>query len=398
MMQKKLPALACLLLVATASLAQNSQLCQGAYYTEEQGAQKLAQVQAPINTFMKWFEHSDSIRRQLKTGMEMTIPPDKTPLNPKYRNKQTFDGYSVEAVIFESVPGFYVTGNLYRPTATAAPKSLAAIVCPHGHWDQAQDYGRFRADMQYRCASFAKMGAVVFSIDMIGYGESQQLDHEYPKGVAIQTWNMMRSIDFLLSLPEADPERVAVTGASGGGTQTFLATALDDRIKVSIPVVQVSAHFFGGCMCESGMPIHRTGDKVFSNTEIAAVAAPKPMLVISDGKDWTKNTPNVEFPFLQYIYRLYGQRENVENAHFGDEGHDYGKNKRLAAYKFLAKHLGMNISNIQNKKGVVDEKFVKVVGRKSLEYFKPGETDGFIKGDKVWEVFTAPTETPLEAK
>jgi len=269
MIQKTLPALACLMLAAIALPAQNTQLCQGAYYTEEQGAQKLAKVQAPINTFIKWRAHADSIKRQLRAGMEMTIPPEKTPLNPKYRNKQTFDGYTVEAVIFESLPGFYVTGNLYRPTAAAAPKSLAAIVCPHGHWDQPEDYGRFRADMQYRCASFAKMGAVVFSIDMIGYGESQQLDHEYRNGVAIQTWNMMRSIDFLLSLPEADPERVAVTGASGGGTQTFLATALDDRIKVSIPVVQVSAHFFGGCMCESGMPIHRTGDKVFSNAEIA---------------------------------------------------------------------------------------------------------------------------------
>jgi uncharacterized protein len=392
MMKKTLSTLACIVLTMTAGFSQSSALCQGAYYTEQQGAEKLAQVQASLNSFSRWLEHSDSIQQRLRTGMEMNIPPDRGPLNPKFRNKQTFDGYSVEAVIFESVPGFYVTGNLYRPTAPAPPKSLAAIVCPHGHWSKPEDYGRFRADMQYRCASFAKMGAVVFSIDMIGYGESQQLDHEYSKGVAIQTWNIRRSIDFLLSLPEADPNRVAVTGASGGGTQTFLATALDDRIKVSIPVVQVSAHFFGGCMCESGMPIHRTGDKVFSNAEIAAVAAPRPMLIISDGADWTKNTPNVEFPFIQHVYKMYGHGDKVENAHFAKEGHDYGKNKRLAAYNFLAKHLGMNISNIQNKKGKVKEKFVKVVDRKSLEYFQPGETDNFIKGDKVWEAFVEATE------
>jgi hypothetical protein len=250
--------------------------------------------------------------------------------------------------------------------------------------------------MQYRCAAFAKMGAVVFSIDMIGYGESQQLDHKYPKGVAIQTWNVIRSIDFLTSLPEVDEKRVAVTGASGGGTQTFLATALDERIAVSIPVVQVSAHFFGGCTCESGMPIHREGDKVYSNVEIAALAAPRPMLVISDGEDWTKNTPNVEFPFLQHVYKLNLKKDLVENAHFAKEGHDYGKNKRLAAYNFLAKHLGMNINNIKNKKGIVDERFVKVVDRKSLEYFKPGETADFIKGDAVWDVFIAPVETPVQ--
>src|ERR1044071_6019613 len=299
---KKLMILVTAALTSIVGSAQNSLLCQGAYYTEPEGAAMLAKVSASIHSLDDWQQHADSIRRQLRAGMELEKFLARTPLNPKSRNKQVLDGYSVEAVVFESVPGFYVTGNLYRPAAKAASKSLAAIVCPHGHWDKPEDYGRFRADMQYRCAAFAKMGAIVFSVDMIGYGESQQLDHEYPKGVAIQTWNVMRIIDYLLTFPEVDANRVAVTGASGGGTQTFLSTALDDRIKVAVPVVQVSAHFFGGCMCESGMPIHRTGNKIFSNVEIAALAAPRPMLVVSDGDDWTKNTPNVEFPFIQKIY------------------------------------------------------------------------------------------------
>ncbi len=370
------------------------ELCQGAYYTEQQGAEKLMQVLASIRSLKGWQAHADSIRHQLRTGMEFNKFPAKTPLNPKFRNKQIFNGYSVEAVVFESVPGFYVTGNLYRPTSTSEPKSLAAIVCPHGHWDKPEDYGRFRNDMQLRCAAFARMGAMVFSIDMIGYGESQQLDHTYPKGVAIQTWNVMRTIDFLLTFPEVDPARVAVTGASGGGTQTFLSVALDDRIAVSIPVVQVSAHFFGGCMCESGMPIHRTGNKVFSNAEIAAVAAPRPMLVISDGDDWTRNTNQVEYPFIQSIYTLYGKQSMVENAHFANEKHDYGKNKRLAAYRFLSKHLGMKLSNIQDQNGAVDESFVTIADRKSLEYFQPGETDKLIKGDAVWARFKAASLLP----
>jgi len=369
------------------SISAFAQLCQGNYYTESEGAQKLIQVLTTIHSLKDWNRHADSIRAQMKIGMGFEKFPERTPLNPRFRNKQVLDGYTVEAVIFESVPGFYVTGNLYRPTGTLAEKSIAAIVCPHGHWDKPEDYGRFRNDMQYRCASFAKMGAAVFSLDMIGYGESQQLPHEYPKGVAIQTWNVMRVIDFLLTLPEVDPKRVAVTGASGGGTQTFLSTALDDRIKVSMPVVQVSAHFFGGCTCESGMPIHKAGDKVFSNVEIAALAAPRPLLIISDGEDWTKNTPRVEFPFIKTIYTLYGKPELAENAHFADEGHDYGKNKRIIAYNFLSRNLGMDISKISDNQGKIDESFVTIIDRKTLEYFKPGETKGFIKGDQVYQAF-----------
>ncbi|WP_161891332.1 alpha/beta hydrolase family protein [Pontibacter russatus] len=332
----------------------SAMLCQGAYYTEAEGKASLEKFAATYRDQQGWEERAARIRKGMVEGMSLAHIPQNTPLKPIIHSKRIYDGYTVENVAFESLPGFFVTGNLYRPTQKQP--SYAGILATHGHGPD----GRVQEYTQKRCATLARMGAIVFAYDMVGYADATQCSHKHPQALALQTHNSRRAVDFLLSFPEVDAKRIGVTGESGGGTQAFFLTALDDRIAVSVPVVMVSAHFFGGCSCESGMPVHKSEDHQTSNVEIAALAAPRPMLLISDGKDWTKNTPEVEYPYIMDIYRLYGREEQVENLHLPDEGHDYGINKRKGAYAFLAKHLKLSLKAVTNEKGEIDESFVTV--------------------------------------
>lgn len=348
--------------------SKESMLCVGYYWTEAEGKAFLEKMRNEYTTASDWKKRAKAIRSQILAGAGLRKFPHKCPLNPIFGDKRIYDGYQVQNVAFESLPGVYVTGSLYTPLEIKG--KIPGILNTHGHWSKIEDYGRYRADAQKRFAVMARMGAIVFAYDMVGYGQLADFGwaHKHPEALRLQLWNSIRSIDFILSVG-ADPKRLAITGASGGGTQTFLLTAVDDRIAVSVPVVQVSAHFFGGCICESGMPIHKRADFQTNNVEIAACAAPRPMLLVSDGDDWTKNTPLVEYPHVKYIYGLFGKPDLVGNVHLPNDKHGYDYNKRAAVYPFLAKHLGLDVTKAFNPDGTLNESTIVIEEIRALYPF-----------------------------
>lgn len=343
--------------------SQDRLLCQGSYWTEDEGNLKMKEFAAKWDDRSSWEQRAQMLKQGILDGMEFDkMPKIRGQFNPISHSKRIMDGYTVENIALECFPGYYITGNVYRPTQQR--DSYAGILSPHGHWED----GRMRDDMQFRCAALARMGAVVFAYDLLGYGESQQVEHKIPFALLLQTYSGMRVLDYLLSLPDIDPDRIGMTGASGGGTQTFILTAIDDRIKVSAPVVMVSAHFFGGCECESGMPIHRSENHQTNNVEIAALCAPRPMLLISNGDDWTRNNPRIEYPYIKDVFSLYNAEHKVEHVHFPAGRHDYGYTKRVIAYNFFAHHLDLN-SGALPFDGAYRENFVTLLTKAELSVF-----------------------------
>jgi hypothetical protein len=325
--------------------------------TVEDGQEKLAYLASKYNDRLSWEKRKTDLRPCMLEALQLWPMPAKLKSKTIITNKRIMDGYSIENIAIETLPGVYVCGSLYKPLKIKG--KIPVMLCPDGHFGD----GRYRADGQYRYAMLARMGAMAISYDLFAWGESllqfKGEDHRRSLAMTVQALNSFRILDYMLSLKEADPNRVGITGASGGGSQTMLITALDDRIKLSVPVVMLSSYFSGGCPCESGQPVHLCGGGT-NNDELAAMAAPRPQLVISDGGDWSANVPDTDLPYLKKIYGYYGKPDMVQNAHFPKEGHDYGKSKRLAMYDFVAKQFNLNINAVKGADGKVEESKVTI--------------------------------------
>ena len=330
-----------------------------------------------------WEKRAEEVRLRIRVSQGLFPEPTKTPLNAVVHGRIEMDDYTVEKVFFESMPGFFVTGNLYRPRGKAGPHP--AVLCPHGHWPDARFAIRGDAEMKQELASggerlpesgrsifqslgvgLARMGCIAFIYDMLGNSDSQQISmalaHGFKKQrpeasapdgwgffsaqaelrlqsvMGLQTWNSIRSIDFLTTLPDVDAKRIGMTGASGGGTQTFIAAAIDPRIAVSIPCVMVSTAMQGGCTCENASLL-RIGT---GNIEIAALFAPKP-LAMTAADDWTKEMETKGFPELQQLYKLMGAPENVALWPKLQFGHNYNSPTREHIYSWFNKHFALGV-------------------------------------------------------
>jgi hypothetical protein len=288
----------------------------------------------------EWQRRAAYLRERILASAGLVPLPEKTPLNAQVFDERRHEGYSVFKVYFESLPGFFVTGNLYKP---AGPGPFPAILSPHGHWV----YGRFEnsaiASVPGRAINLAEQGFVVFAYDMIGYNDSRQLGHDFGGRreslwglslAGLQLWNSIRGVDFLQSLAYVDRDRIGATGASGGGTQVFLAAAVDERIKVAAPVNMISLHMQGGCLCENEPGLRLDTN----NVELAATIAPRPLLMVSATGDWTKNTLTSEYPAMRRLYALAGAEDRVHAVQF-DAPHNYNRDSREAVYAWMARWL-----------------------------------------------------------
>ena len=337
----------------------------------------------PARSPEEWEKRKAYVRRILRVTLGLWPMPNKSPLNPIIHGKIDRSDYTVEKVCIESIPGFYVTGNLYRPKGKTGRRP--GVLSPHGHFPggRFQDAGldavrqqitkgaeRFeeggRSFMQSRCVQLARMGCVVFHYDMIGYGDSVQIPlnvaHRFSQlrvkfkepssrgfysasaelrlqnPMGLHTYNSIRALDFLIGLPDVDPNRIAVTGGSGGGTQTFMLCAVDERPLVSVPVVIVSTTRQGGCTCEniSGLRIGTY------NLEFTALHAPKPLLLISANDD-TRTMPERGFPELKQHYKILGAEQNVSHVALLQFPHNYNYVSRAAMYRWLNRYLKLGL-------------------------------------------------------
>jgi len=308
-----------------------------------------------IKTLPEWEARAQEIREQILVSCGLwPLPARKRPVRAHVFGKIERDGYRIEKVYLETYPGFFLAGNLYRPLGRGKGR-FPGILNPHGHWANGRMADTKDGSIAARCISFARQGMVAFSYDMVGYNDTRFPEADTNRALyethrtfgtnrtdqlwsislmGLQTWNSIRALDFLASLPDVDKTRLACTGESGGGTQTFMLGAVDDRLAVQAPIVMVSHTMQGGCSCENAPGLRVE----YSNMEIAAVPAPRPQILVSATGDWTKATMEVEGPAIEGTYRLFGAADRLRYVRF-DYGHNYNQTSREAVYSWFGQWL-----------------------------------------------------------
>lgn len=300
-------------------------------------------------TRAEWEKHRDDVRMQILVSCGLYPLPPKSPLRKRIFDRVERDGYSIEKVALQTYPGFYLAGNLYRPLPPATKSALPRQSCPgvlvaHGHWPNGRMANEPAGCIAARAITFARQGCVAFTYDMVGYNDTRQIPHTFAADLnhwlwgislmGLQTWNSMRALSFLESLPEVDRSRLAMTGESGGGTQTMMMGAVDDRLAAVAPCVMVSHTMQGGCLCENAPGLRVD----LSNVDIAAAAAPKSQIIVGATGDWTRTTMTMEGPAVASVYALEHASDSMKYT-IVDAGHNINKESREAVYAFFGAKL-----------------------------------------------------------
>lgn len=295
-------------------------------------------VELPARSLDEWQHRREVVLRTIRYWVGPDLRPREQEPAAVVTGEHAYSRFSVRNVAVPLVAGLFATGNLYIPNGSGP---FPAVLHPHGHWPNGRFEDSSTVSVPARCINLALRGYVSFTYDMLGYGDSVLIDHQYGSDEAaacqwgislfgLQIQAGLASLDYLLRQPFVDNTRIACTGASGGGSQTMILAALDDRITAVAPVNMLSATCQGWCLCENppGLRVDT------NNLEIAALIAPRPLLLISATGDWTTRTPTVEFPQIRRVYELYGAPERVANVHV-DAAHNYNMESRQALYRWL---------------------------------------------------------------
>lgn len=279
--------------------------------------------------------------------------PERTALHATVTNTIKRPDYTVEMVHYQSWPGLYVTGNLYRPTEMKSGEKLPAIFYVCGHSARGRDGNKVA--YQSHGIWFARHGYVCLVVDSLQLGEIAATHHgtyRYQRWwwlsrgytpAGIEAWNGIRGIDYLVSRPEVDPKRIGVTGISGGGAATFWVAAADERVTVAVPVSGMAdlesyipnRVINGHCDCMFLHNSHR-----WPWTRIAALVAPRPMLFVNSDKDgiFPMDANERVIARLERLYSLYGAGDRVD-AVVSVGGHAYRQDIRQAVFRFMNANL-----------------------------------------------------------
>jgi dienelactone hydrolase len=269
-------------------------------YFQEETARVSANTFADITTLEDWTSRRAGYREQLFEMAGLWPLPEKTDLKATITGREDRDDFYVEKLHYQSLPGLYATGNLYVPKNLKGKVPAILYVCGHGNVKEGGiSYGA-KATYQHHGAWFARHGYVCLTIDTIQLGELEGLHHgTYREGMwwwnsrgytpgGVEAWNSMRALDYLQSRPEVDGDKLGMTGRSGGGAYTWLTAALDERVKVAVPVAgmtDLQNYVVDGCVAGHCDCMFVVNTYRWDYPKMAALIAPRPLLISNSDKD-----------------------------------------------------------------------------------------------------------------